>query len=79
MIYFKEYIIKVESEKYPFFDIKNIDIRDIKEIGNGSFEVNYDFSVVSRMDSKWSLNRREKRVLNLMQIREERINQILDV
>lgn len=76
---YNEYIIKVESEKYPFHDIENITITNVKEMGNGDFEVNYDFTVVSRMDRRWSLNRREKRTINLMQIRDERINQILDV
>jgi len=79
VIPYKEHIIKLESEKYPFHDIKNINITEIKEIGNGNMEVRYGFTVVSRMDSKWSLNRRETRIFNLMEIRDERINQILDV
>lgn len=76
---YKEYIIKIESEKYPFHNIENIIITNVKELDNGNFEVDYDFTVVSKMDKRWSLKRREKRTINLMQIRNERINQILNV
>lgn len=76
---YKEYISKIEGEKYPFYDIENIVITDVKEMGNGDFDVSYDFSVVSRIDNKWSLRRRDKVTINLMKIRNERINQILEM
>lgn len=82
MVVYKEYIIRVEGEKYPFFDIENIVITNIKNIGD-KIEIGYDFNVVSRMDRKWSLKRREKRIVSLSEIRSELrneiINQILDV